>query len=208
MASSVSAFAAAARANARRGDVGEPLIFDGAATQRTSLVASAYRSSQVRTGAEATRERFFVDAAGRRVVHVAAKTSTNASYPLLSSLFVTDDPGANHSGAILGRDIAQRPLGQTGLVVIDEAEDSASNRGGGTLSLARAFMAAGVPAVLGTLPGADENAARDLMIAFHREISNGISAEQALSTVQRNVIQQNGRRLGAWTALVLYGSDR
>ena len=76
------------------------------------------------------------------------------------------------------------------------------------MSLARAFMTAGVPAVVGTLPGADENATRDLMIAFHREMSTGVSAEQALQTVQRNAIQQNGRRLGAWSALVLYGSDR
>jgi len=35
-----------------------------------------------------------------------------------------------------------------------------------------------------------------------------VSAEQALSRVQRNAIEQNGRRLGAWSALVLYGSDR
>ena len=69
-------------------------------------------------------------------------------------------------------------------------------------------MTAGVPAVLGTLPGADETATRDLMIGFHREMSKGMSAEQALYTVQRNALQQNGRRLGAWTALVLYGSDR
>ena len=121
---------------------------------------------------------------------------------------MADDPGVRHSGAILGSDIAQRTLPRTGLVVIDETGAPGSTRGEGTLSFARAFMAAGVPAVLGTLPGADENAVRDLMIGFHREISNGISAEQALSRVQRNALQQNGRRLGAWTALVLYGSDR
>jgi CHAT domain-containing protein len=74
--------------------------------------------------------------------------------------------------------------------------------------MARAFAAAGVPAVLATLPGADETATRDLMIGFHREMSRGMSAEQALATVQRKAIQQNGRRLGAWTALVMYGSDR
>ena len=39
------------------------------------------------------------------------------------------------------------------------------------MSLARAFLAAGVPAVLGTLPGADESATRDLMIGFHREMA-------------------------------------
>ena len=57
-------------------------------------------------------------------------------------------------------------------------------------------------------PGADESAARDLMIGFHREMAKGVSAEQALTTVQRNALVENGRRLGAWTALVLYGSDR
>jgi CHAT domain-containing protein len=89
--------------------------------------------------------------------------------------------------------------------VVDEI---AANRGEGTSSLARAFMAAEIPAVLATLPGSDENATRDLMIAFHREIANGVPAEQALNTVQRNAIQKNGRRVGAWSALVLYGSDR
>ena len=99
-------------------------------------------------------------------------------------------------------------MATTGLVVLDEVTPNTSNRGEGTLSLVRAFMAAGVPAVLGTLPGADETAARDLMIGFHREMTTGIPAVHALSRVQRNAMQQNGRRLGAWTALVFYGSDR
>jgi hypothetical protein len=68
-------------------------------------------------------------------------------------------------------------------------------------------MAAGVPAVLGTLPGADEAAARDLMIGFHREMTANIPPGLALARVQRNAMQLNGGRLGAWCALVLYGSD-
>jgi CHAT domain-containing protein len=121
---------------------------------------------------------------------------------------LADEPGRRHSGLLLGREIAGQPLAQTELVVIEEVEHTPSRRGEGTLSMARAFMAAGVPAVLGTLPGADETAARDLIIGFHREMAKNASAAQALATVQRNAIQQNGRRLGAWTALVLYGSDR
>ena len=162
----------------------------------------------VRAGTDATPRQFFADAAGRRIVHIGARTAANANFPLLSRLVVADEPGLRHSGAILGSEIAQRTLPNTGLVVIDEAGGASSNRGEGTSSLARAFMAAGVPAVVGTLPGADEGAARDLMIGFHRELANGVSAEQALSRVQRNAIEQNGRRLGAWSALVLYGSDR
>ncbi len=141
-------------------------------------------------------------------MHVSARTSVNRTYPQLSRLIVSDEPGQRHSGAILGRDLAQRKLSRTGVVVLDEADSARSNRGEGTSGLARAFMTAGVQAVLGTLPGTDENAARDLMIGFHREMSHGVSAEQALHTIQRNALQENGRRLGAWTALVLYGSDR
>ena len=94
------------------------------------------------------------------------------------------------------------------LVVIDEVEATSANRGEGTLSLARAFMAAGVPAVVGTLPGAGETATRDLMVGFHRRLASGMPPAEALTDLQRYVLQSNGRRLGAWSALVMYGSDR
>ena len=207
LAPSAAAFAMSASLASRGGTVSEPLIFGGSGDSAASI-ASAYRSSNVLIGRDATQERFFADAAGRRIVHIEARASANRNYPLLSRLLVADEPGSRRAIAILGSEIAQRTLPRTGLVVVDEAAGTASNRGEGTLSIARAFMAAGVPAVLGTLPGADESATRDLMIGFHREMSQGMSAEQALSTVQRNALQQNGRRLGAWTALVIYGSDR
>jgi CHAT domain-containing protein len=171
-------------------------------------VASVYPAPSVLTGTAATRNRFLSEAPSHSIIHVAATTATNQAFPLLSRMMLADEAGQRHSGAVLGRDIAARPLSQTNLVVIDEVETNATDRGEGTLSLARAFLSAGVPAVLGTLPGANEHATRDLVIGFHREMAKNVSAEQALSTVQRNAIQQNGRRLGAWTALVIYGSDR
>ena len=141
-------------------------------------------------------------------MHLAAETSASETHPLLSRILLADEPGRRYSGAVVGKDIAARPMPHTRLVVLDEVKANYTNRGDGTLTLVRAFMAAGVPAVLGTLAGTDEVSARDLMIGFHREMTTGIPAEQALSTVQRNAMQQNGGRLGAWTALVLYGSDR
>ena len=207
MSPSAAAFAMASTA-AARGDSTEPLVFNGPDTPNAAAVAAAYATSEVLAGPNATPRQFFSNAAGRRVVHIGARTAANASFPLLSRLVAADEPGLRHSGAILGSEIAERTLPNTGLVVIDEAGGPSSNRGEGTSSLARAFLAAGVPAVVGTLPGADEDAARDLMIGFHRELANGVPAEQALSRVQRNAIEQNGRRLGAWSALVLYGADR
>lgn len=205
---SLTAGAVVAAKTARRGAIDQPLIFDSTDTGDTAAIAAAYPASQVRSGAEATRERFFSDANGRRIVHVTASASYNPSYPLFSRLQVRDEPGIPRSGVILGRDLVQRPLQGTSVVVIDDAGAAVSHRGEGSSGLARAFTAAGVSAVVGTLPGADDTATRDLMIGFHREMAKGVSAEQALSTVQRNAIQQNGRRLGAWSALVVYGSDR
>ena len=184
------------------------LSMGGASDASVETIANTYGQRSWLRGNEATRTRFFADAAKTGIVHLAARSNRNDAFPLLSGVMLADEPGRRHSGRLLGRDVAAQSLAQTHLVVLDEVESGRGNRGEGTLSMARAFMAAGVPAVLGTLPGADENAARDLMIGFHREMSTNISAGRALATVQRNAIEQNGRRLGAWTALVLYGSDR
>jgi CHAT domain-containing protein len=210
MATSVGTYLAAGARQANRTADGSALIFSGANGNAAQLdaIAAAYRDSVVVAGPNATRDSFFRDASIRPILHLTAHTSTNRNYPLLSRVTVTDNPGVRHSGTILAREIAQRPLLKTGLVVLDELETVYTNRGEGTSSLMRAFLTAGVPAVIGTLPGADENTVRDLMIGFHREMSKGVSAEEALSKVQRNALQQNGRRIGAWTALVLYGSDR
>jgi len=178
------------------------------ATANARAVASLYRSASLLVGEAATRPRLLADAPSYPVVHLAAPVTSSSTNPLLSQLVVSDNAGVRHSGIVAGTDIASRPMPRTKLVVLDEVETAPSHRGEGTLSMARAFMAAGVPAVVGTLPGANEGASRDLMIGFHREIAQGVSAEQALSKVQRNAIQQNGGRVGAWTALVLYGSDR
>lgn len=180
----------------------------GSGATSSDAIGGLYGNPVVLQGNAATRSRFLATAPRRAVVHLSVTTRRSNQFPLLSGVKLADEPGRRHSGLLLGREIATQSLFATNLVVIDEADGARENRGEGTLSMARAFMAAGVPAVLGTLPGADETAARDLMIGFHREMSKGVSAEQALHTVQRNAIEQNGRRLGAWTALVLYGSDR
>lgn len=188
-----------------------PLVVGGpqpGADDEARAIGAVYAGASVLTGSSATRRRLLEDGPGYSLIHVATGTGTNQSSPLLSRLVLADEVGQRHSGTVLGTEIAAKPMAQTNLVVIDEVETPTTHRGEGTLSLARAFMVAGVPAALGTLPGANENAIRDLMIGFHREMSRKVSAEQALQTVQRNAIQQNGRRLGAWSALVLYGSDR
>ena len=158
------------------------------------------------TGSAATRSRFLAQMSDRSIVHIAAPTVDNRAFPLLSRVLLADETSRPYSGALMGRDIVSRPMNHTRLVVIDSTTGAA--RTSGADNLTRAFLTAGVPAVLATLPGADETATRELMVGFHRLMSTGITADEALNQLQRNVLQSNGRRLGAWSALVLYGSDR
>ena len=163
---------------------------------------------QVLTGNGMTRARFLAEVPASSVVHLTLPTRSSRSYPLLSGVMFNDEPGHPYSGAVLGQDIASRPMPSTRVVVLDDLEAGSGYRTAGSFSLARAFLAAGVPAVLGTLPGADEGSTREMIVGFHRELAAQASAAEALTRVQRNALQQNGRRIGAWTALVIYGSDR
>ena len=209
LAPSVGAFVTAAEAAPANAAAGGAMILGGPdRSGDADAIAALYPSPTLVTGSSATRARLFAEAPGHSVLHLSVATGRNAAYPLLSRVLLADEGGRRHSGSVLGQEIAAQSMSHTNLVVIDEVEASRANRGEGTLSLARAFMAAGVPAVVGTLPGAGEASTRDLMVGFHRRVASGMSPAEALTDLQRNVLQSNGRRLGAWSALVMYGSDR
>jgi CHAT domain-containing protein len=185
------------------------LIVDSGTDQSSvQAVAATYREPMVIAGASATPTRFNSSAPTADIVHLSVPTFANTAFPLMARAVLSDEPGRPYSGSLLGRDIASRPLPATRLVVLDEIRTTTRYRTAGTFNLARAFLVAGVPAVLGTLPGADERATRELMVRFHRELASQASAAEALTRLQRNVLRSNGRRLGAWSALVMYGSDR
>jgi CHAT domain-containing protein len=171
-----------------------------------SRITGEYRAVDAAVGPDATRARVLDST--HAVLHVAAPTRRNTEYPSWSRIVLSDEQGRRYSGTLSARDIAGRQLSATHLVVLDEVRAEQNYRTAGTVDLATAFLAAGVPAVLGTLPGADERNTRELIVGFHRHLAPQVPAAEALAQVQRNALQQNGRRVGAWTALVIYGSDR
>lgn len=211
LAPSASAFVLSVQGPRLAGGPTAPLVLGGpdpASDADARTVAAVYQSAELLTGTSATSAKFFADAPGRTIVHVSAHTGPNQAYPLLARLTLADEPGQRYSGVVLGRDIAARSFTNTSLVVLAESRAANVDANAGTLSVARAFLAAGVPNVLGTLPGIDDTARGNLIVGFHRQLVSGSSASQALNQLQRNVLQSNGRRLGAWCALVIYGSDR
>jgi predicted component of type VI protein secretion system len=62
--------------------------------------------------------------------------------------------------------------------------------------------------VVATLWPIGENERLELFAGLDRELRRHNSAAAALRGLQRDVLRQNGGRLGAWTGLVSYGVGR
>ncbi len=145
----------------------------------------------------------------RAVVRVAAPVRANGEYPGLSSVTFADAPGRRYSGLVLTREIAERDLSRLGVVILSDCKSERDpGEGQGTLGAAAAFLAAGVPSVVATLWPIGENERLELFAGLDRELRRQNSAAAALRGLQRDVLRQNGGRLGAWTGLVSYGVGR
>jgi CHAT domain-containing protein/tetratricopeptide (TPR) repeat protein len=200
---------ASAGGRGRRTAAGEKAFVIAAdAADPAAVAIGGWYQAPVVPASGATRTTFLTQAGDSDVVHLAVQTHANPIDPLLSRVMLGDEPGRRHSGAVLGRDIAARQFRETRLVVLDNTDNERREQVVSQFGLASVFLTAGVPAVLGTLPGGDEADVRELLVGFHRQAAADASAAETLARIQRNVLQQNGRRLGAWSALVLYGSDR
>ena len=118
-------------------------------------------------------------------------------------------PGSdNEDGLLQPRDIAGLDL--NGKVVVLSTCQSGSGlvqRGEGVMSLARAFMRAGSPAVIGTLWPLRDDEASFLFEAFYRHLSKGKNLSAALQAAQRELIEA-GAPERAWAGAVVLGKGR
>lgn len=161
--------------------------------------------SRLLAGLEAS-ERALKDAklADYRILHVAAHAIVEEENPERSAVFLA--PGAeNEDGLLQIREIVDLDL--DGRMVVLSACSSARGtvlRGEGVMSLARAFFAAGAPAVIGSLwPVADEPA-RQLFDAFYRHLAQGASVAEALRSAQLEQIAA-GISAEDWASVEVFG---
>ncbi|MGE0043784.1 MAG: CHAT domain-containing protein, partial [Vicinamibacterales bacterium] len=181
-----------------------PSSFDEAAA-----VAALYPSAELRSGVMATPARLMAEGPRRDVIHIAAHAQPNQQYPLLSRLLLADEPGQPHSGAVLASRLADHDFSHTRVVVLAACDGAggASVRGEGALSLARAFLAAGTPAVVSALGPLDDAKAQPLFVEFHRRYATGTPVGEALRQVQLQAIARAPGHLGAWAGLAVFGAS-
>jgi CHAT domain-containing protein len=176
------------------------------AEREATEIAALYPGAVKLVKEEATRRKFMEMAPDASVVHVAAHALANEEFPDLSRLFLAPQGGG--SGVVMVSDLRGLRFSRTKLVVL-AACDTASGatfRGEGVTSLARPFLAGGVPQVVSTLWQVDDQTSSRLFTEFHRGYAHGLSAAKALQQAQIGVMLDKTLPHSSWAATVLLGS--
>ena len=127
--------------------------------------------------------------------------------PRFAALLLVAD-GNRPSGSLYAYEVANTPFCRTRLVVL-AACDSARGRvsGVGLLRLARAFTAAGVPRVIGTLWPVDDKASVRLFEGFYAALARQTPPARALHEAQLKMLTSHGP--AKWAGYQIYtGSER
>src|SRR5262249_13699988 len=129
--------------------------------------------------------------------------------PMLSRLVLA--PGEQDDGLLYAREIYRQRLTRTRLVVLSACSSAHGpiSRSEGVLSLTRSFLAAGVPAVIGTLWTITDRGRADFSFELHRRLQRGTASSRALREVQLAFLTSGDRELrspATWAAFQHVGA--
>lgn len=149
-------------------------------------LSTVYHGLDVRTltQAAATPSRVLGSMGRYDIVHLAVHGQQDREDPARSHLFLAPEGG--QSGMLSAKDLVGTRLTRTRLVMLASCETQAGpvSESEGALSLAHAFLAAGAPAVLGSLWPVTDDSTQRLSVRFHQELLRGADALSALRTAQ------------------------
>lgn len=170
-------------------------------------VARSYSRAEVIKRDAATAERFLTLAPEFEVVHFAGHAVVQHAEPGASALVCASSPRMH--GALTLRQIAGMRFPKTRVVVLAACSTMRGRNAAieGVPSLARAFVVAGVPAVIGTLWDIDDAAAAPLMRVLHEELAKGTAPADALRAAQLAAIAGD-RPVEQWAAFAVTGIAR
>lgn len=144
-----------------------------AAQTEVEKIAAYYQQPVLLIGAAARESKVTSEMQKATTIHFAAHSLLDEDSVLRSKLLLSKETihsGRDSDGVLESREIYQTKLPNTRLVVLSSCQSGIDRyyNGEGMMSLARSFMAAGVPTVVASLWEVDSNAAADLMVEFHR----------------------------------------
>jgi CHAT domain-containing protein len=177
--------------------VANPLLNGGAFAALSSLPGSeaesrhasrAYGASTVVARADATASRFIAAADAYDVVQFAGHTVIRPVEPWHSALLFAPEGG--DAGLLTVQRIARLSFRRTRTAVLASCSTLRGHTAGveGVPSVARAFLLAGVPSIIGTLWDIEDGEAAAIVDTLHEHLAQGAPAADALRTSQLNAI--------------------
>jgi CHAT domain-containing protein len=179
------------------------------ADDEATAIGGLYPRATVLAGSAATKRSFLDSSAA--VAHFAGHTVLNERYPMLSRMLFAPEPSGADTGWLLAEDITAPLVAGRHVVVLATCEGAAGRtvEGEGAISVARAFFAAGVPAVVASLWPVDDDL-QTLMTTFHRALRTERDPARALRAGQLAILAERGRRtpVRVWGGFIMLGGLR
>jgi CHAT domain-containing protein len=178
------------------------------AEREASQIAQSYRRSTLLSRSEATRARVVERLATASSLHFAGHAVFDDDRPELSYLALAGDSVSE--SRLRAREIGNLRLSQLRLVVLSACStlNPRSTRNGPVAGLAYSFLAAGTPALISTLWDVRDDAAADLLVAFHRRLVQHDRPSEALRETQLEALHSQSTYLRiprTWAAFTYTG---
>jgi CHAT domain-containing protein len=190
--------------------VGNPTLDLPAAEGEARQIASLYPGSRLLLGVAATKRDFLRQSRLSGWIHFAGHAITNGENPLLSMLLLAPATDRSDTGALYAREIYELKLRGTRLVVLAACDSAADRSKGGGASLARAFLAAGVPTVIASFWRVDDRVTSELFATFYDRLRAGDDPAAALRAAQLRLLRGSDRLLqrpSSWGAFAMIGAN-
>ncbi|HJQ35988.1 MAG TPA: CHAT domain-containing protein [Thermoanaerobaculia bacterium] len=203
--SSVPRIAVFANPKIPRDEFGDLLPLSAAESEANGIVKT-YSEAATFIGDAATAEKFCSIAPRSEIVHFAGHGVIQEREPYASALVCAAT--SRRRGAVTVRDIAQLRFDSTHVVVLAACSTLTGRNAAveGVPSIGRAFIVAGVPAVIGTLWDVEDANAAPIMRTLHQNLARHASADRALRDAQLQAIK-HGVAVEHWSAFSLLGSS-
>ncbi|MCB0855210.1 MAG: CHAT domain-containing protein, partial [Bacteroidetes bacterium] len=152
---------------------------------------------------DASKDNFISNASDYHILHLSTHACVDAEDPLFNRIFFARD----HLSAY---EIYNLNL-SADLVVLSACETGFGNitQGEGVMSLARSFLYAGSKSIITSLWNADDYATTEIMLSFHKYLTEGKTKAQALHQAKMDYLTKNSPRLSPpyyWSNFVLVGN--
>jgi CHAT domain-containing protein len=178
------------------------------AARREALhIATSYTHPIVRVGSAALKQVFLDEAGRQETVFFAGHTAVNEKTPWKAGLLFASRAPDSSDELLTAEEIERIRFEKTQLVVLSACGTADGQIGAseGPMSLARPFLAGGVPLVIGTLWDVEDEAAASLLSTFSEHLRAGEPPLKALRQAQLEALKQPGRSPSGWAAFELIG---